>query len=122
MEDTRWLRLITIGLVLAAMAIAYFLLTQRFSGSKTNKPASSPQIAVAPTGSPIPTGVLGINTVASPSASPQATQSGTLSMGATTKGGLPIAQLPSTGFPVDLLGVFAIGGAAAGWGLRKFPH
>lgn len=121
MEDAGWLRLITIGLVLAAMAIAYFLLAQRFnttnvSNSQVQRTAQPSATVLGANTSPIPLATSSPLPTATP-ATQSANQKGT---SGTTKGG--IAQLPSTGFPISLLAVFASGAVAAGWGLRKFPQ
>ena len=121
MEDTRWLRLVTIGLVLAAMAVGYFLLAQRFNGNKTQVADTKTEVVVAtptPTPSVLPTplpsaSVLGIGVTAAGGL----TTKGGLSV--TTKGG--VQSLPATGFPAVLLVWFAAGAIAAGYGLRKFP-
>lgn len=109
MEDPRWLRLITIGLVLSALAVGYFLLTGRFTSTKTNKPTPTAQSLTAQPVQKI--------TQASPSPRPTPTASS-----ATTKGGQPIASLPATGFPAGLAVTFSVSAIAAGYGLRKYPN
>ena len=106
MEDTRWLRFVTIGLVLAAMAVGYFLLAQRFSSNNTEV-AQTQQEFVITTPAPTPS----VTPLPSPSV---------LGIGSTTKGG--VQALPATGFPGVLLIAFSAGAIAAGFGLRKFPH
>ncbi len=104
MEDPRWLRLITIGLVLSALAVGYFLLTGKFTSTKTSKPSSAPQAsqqAQITQASPSPS-VLGLaNRQSTPSA---------------------VATLPQTGFPAALIGVFSVSALVAGFGLRKYPN
>lgn len=108
MEDARWLRLVTIGLVLAAMAVGYFLLAQRFSGTRVSdgNKVSKSQSTPAPS-------VLGTN-------SGQDTKSAYQRIAERTKGG--VRELPATGFPILLTGILATSAAIAGFGLRKFPH
>lgn len=108
MDDPRWLRLVTIGLVLAAIAVGYFLFTARFSTNKIQKAGEQPKILGQNT-SPVP--------VASPLASPQSAYNQIVNR---TKGG--VEALPATGFPVGLVGMFSAGAVIAGWGLRRFPH
>lgn len=121
MEDTRWIRLVTIGLVLAAMAVGYFLLAQRFSNNNTKVSQTQPEVVVT---TPSPTSVA----TSIPSPSPSVLGVGSTSpVDSTTKGGLPVTKggvqtLPATGFPGILLVVFSAGAIVAGFGLRKFPH
>ena len=104
MDDPRWLRQVTIALVLAALAVGYFLMTGKlFSPAKTQSQTS--QVA---TSSAQPQ-VLGQNTP--PSAYERIanrTQSQTQS-------------LPATGFPAGLAVLFSISAIISGFGLRRFP-
>ena len=115
MDDPKWLRLITIGLVLAAAAVGYFLFTGRFSSNNASKtpsqisqssPSPSPSASVKPSVSPSPSPASAYNKIAE----------------RTTKGGQPVNALPRTGFPEDLAFVLAISTMLAGWGLRRFPR
>ena len=118
MEDPRWLRLMTIGLVLAAIAVGYFLFTGRFS-SNTSK--SGTQVSQA-SPSPIPAtspSVLGENRA---SASPSPVSAYDRIAQRTTKGGQPVQTLPNTGLPLGLLVIFSASGVIIGWGLQKFPR
>lgn len=126
MEDPRWLRLLTVGLVLAAIAVGYSLFTGRFASNSTKK---APQIGqVIPSASPTSTpAVLGRNgqsslptsaPIASPS--PSATPTSAYSIIANrTKGGMQV--LPNTGFSVGLAVALSISVMISGWGLRRFP-
>lgn len=105
MDDPRWLRLITVGLVLAALAVGYFLLTGKFTSkniptaeTKVTQPIPSPQPTLIPLVSPSPQ-VMGENT--------------------TNRGNM--VTLPRTGSPLVLLGVIALGVMISGLSLRKFP-
>lgn len=89
-----------VGLVLAALAVGYFLLTGRFTSNSTrqiqnevSEVASTP----APTLQP-----------ATPSA-----------IGSTTR--RDIRVLPRTGSPLISLGIIALGVMVSGLSLRKFP-
>lgn len=106
MNDPRWLRFITIGLVLAAVAVGYFLLSGRLSPSSTRTQAS-----------PTPS-VLGQNAQASPSPSPTPASAYSRIVDRTQSG---TQTLPNTGFPVGLAAVFSISIMISGWGLRRFP-
>ncbi|MDO8619299.1 MAG: hypothetical protein Q7R49_05145 [Candidatus Daviesbacteria bacterium] len=102
-EDNK-LKILTAGLVLAALAIGYFIITQ-----KINNQAS--HIANQPSASSVPTPTPEL--VPLPSATPAPIPS-------TTKGGTN--TLPKTGFPLTLVGVFAMSALVSGYFLRKFPE
>jgi len=110
MEDPRWLRLVVIGLVLAAVAVGYFLLSGRLFSNNIVKV------------SPIPTpSVLGQN--ASPSASlsspgPTPTSAYNTIVNRTQNG---TQALPKTGFPAGAAVIFSASVIIIGWGLRKYP-
>lgn len=108
MDDPRWLRFIMIGLVLAALAVGYFLLTGKLSTSKITKESPPPS-------------VLGQNaqTTPAPAASPSPASAYSRIVNR-TQGGVQV--LPNTGFPIGLAVVFSISAIISGWGLRKFPH
>ncbi|MBI2039935.1 hypothetical protein HYT18_02590 [Candidatus Microgenomates bacterium] len=118
MDDPRWLRLITIGLVLAALAVGYFLISGGFSARKvSNSQVEVAQIEGSPTSSPSPSSVLGQDTFMAPSPTPASAYS---RIAERTKGG--VETLPKTAFPTFLLGIISASAIIAGWGLRKFPH
>lgn len=100
MEDPRWLRLITIGLILAALAVGYFLISGKFTTKTTNQPTQTPDA------------VLGQNTQA-------ITPSAYTRIAERTKGA---QTLPKTGFPVGLAIVFSVSAIISGFSLRKFPN
>ena len=106
MEDTRWIRLVTIGLVLAAMAVGYFLLAQRFTNNNTK--VAQNEVVSTPSPTLIP--------IASPSTQPTPNPS---VLAVRSKG--EVQTLPATGFPLALLVAFSAGAIAAGYGLRRFP-
>lgn len=114
MEDPRWLRFITIGLVLAALAVGYFLISGRLSSNQTVRTQASP----APS-------VLGQNTQVSPNpataVSPSPTPASAYSrIVERTQSGTQ--TLPKTGFPAGLAAVLSISVIISGWGLRRFPR
>lgn len=118
MDDPRILRVITVGLVLAVLAVVYFLFTGGFSVSKSK--VTQVNIAVQ---SPAPT-------VVNPSVQPsvlgqQATQPSptpTSAYNAITKRNQQATKaLPSTGFPIELAVVFSFSALVIGLSLRKFP-
>ncbi|MBI2330107.1 hypothetical protein HYU94_01845 [Candidatus Daviesbacteria bacterium] len=118
MEDSRWLRLVTIGLVLAALAVGYFLFTGRFSQeskkSETQISQATPTASITATLRPT---VLGQNTGSSPSPTPTSAYQAIISR---NQQGTQV--LPKTGFPAGLTAILAISALISGWGLRRFPH
>lgn len=114
MEDPRWLRLVVIGLVLAAVAVGYFLLSGRFFLNNIAKinPTPSPTVlgqSISPT--PAPT-FISTPTPAAGSAYDRVVnrvQSGT-------------QTLPRTGSPAVAAAIFSASVIIIGWGLRKFPR
>lgn len=124
MDDPRVLRIITVGLILAALAVVYFLFTGAFSVSKPK--VNQPQTNQA-TASPTPIPVITASPSALPSVVGQNTPSTTASPSAyntlvnrTNKGG--VKTLPETGFPVGMAVVFSISALVSGYSLRKFPR
>lgn len=110
MEDPRWLRLVTVGLVLAALAVGYFLLTGRFTSNNQSKPSPTPIPAVSETTTPTPSSV-GVGS--SPSATPSAVASDPR---------MNVTTLPATGYQLIILGMISAGVMISGLGLRKYPH
>lgn len=125
MEDPRWLRFITIGLVLAALAVGYFLISGRLSSNQTTRTQASP----------IPS-VLGQNTQVSPNPATAASSSPTptsaynmlIDRSRNTQGAIASETqtqknqtLPKTGFPAGLAAALSISVIISGWGLRRFP-
>lgn len=105
MEDPRWLRLLTIGLVLAALAVGYFLFTGKFSSNSATRRVA--QVVASPSPSAVPT----------PSATPSSAYA---TIANRTKGG--VQTLPRTGFPLDLAAILSVSVMISGWGLRRFPR
>lgn len=106
MDDPRVLRILTVGLVLASLAVGYFLLTGGL-GVKSKKTQTQTtkleEVVVSP----------------APPASPIATQSAYLRILNRTQSN--VQKLPSTGFPVGLAIIFSVGIMISGMSLRKFP-
>lgn len=110
MGDPRWLRFITIGLILAALAVGYFLLSGKFlsggpikNSAQTNKPVTDTSQSAVPTPASSPTPTSAYARVAGRSQS-------------------DVNILPKTAFPVGFGITFSAAAIAVGWGLRKFPH
>lgn len=116
MDDPRWLRLVTIGLVLAAIAIGYFLIAGKFSSNKSTKIQTQTTVQQTSQPTPSPT-VLGQDTKSSSTTQPESAYNRIVQR---TQGGAQ--TLPKTGFPTGLLGIISISAMIAGLGLRKFPH
>lgn len=121
MDDPRWLRLITIGLVLAALAIGYFLLTGRLTSNTTKTSSqvskailsSSPAVTPSPASVPVATSTPAIIPTSSPASAYEAISNRTQETPQT---------LPKTGFPVGLVTALSVSIIIAGWGLHRFPH
>lgn len=123
MDDPRWLRLMTIGLVLAALAVGYFLFTGRLSSnSKTATQVSKAVSSPTPIASSTPS-VLGQNNQVnripaySPTPSPASAYNRIASRNQNNA-----QTLPDTGFPVEAAVLFSVSALVSGWGLRRFPH
>lgn len=119
MDDPRWLRLVTIGLVLAALAVGYFLISGGFSQKANRSQAEVVKVEGSPTPSPTsePSSILGQDTLIYPSPTPASAYNRIVDR---TKG--EMQTLPKTGFPSFLMGMFSASAMMVGWGLRKFPH
>lgn len=115
MDDPRVLRIITVGLVLAALAVGYFLLTGGFS-VKSKKIQTQSQVNTV-VESPIPTAVDGVAIQASPSPSPLSAYQRIINRSQSR-----VQTLPNTGFPAGLAVVFSVGTLVSGWSLRKYPN
>lgn len=121
MDDPRWLRLIMIGLILAALALGYFLLSGKFAQTVNKTAQNSPTASVLGQASQVQGQE---NQIASPN--PTAKLNGTP---APTSAYAKIAArtqnqtttLPKTGFPQELAIIFSVSAMISGWGLRKFP-
>lgn len=119
MDDPRVLRIITVGLVLAALAVVYFLFTGGFSlgkprvnQSQTNKVTQSP--------TPTPTATPGATPSVAGQTLPSPTPSSAYNALANRAQG-NVQTLPRTGFPAGLAVVFSASAIVSGFSLRKFP-
>lgn len=123
MEENNRLKLLIIGLVLAAIVVGYFILAQRFEGDKIQtQQATNEQSGImtaqdqgtTPTRNP---SVLGQNsnqtTLDRMEQSQKAGNSGTSGN---------VQTLPNTGLPSALAAVFATSAIISGWFLRRFPQ
>lgn len=118
MDDPRWLKLITVGLILAALVVGYFLLSGRLISNNSVQKVSKPNEIVADaSSSAIPVAsVLGQDAQAVPTSSPKSAYEKIVSR---TQNNIQI--LPKTGFPEVMAGVFSLGIMLTGWGLRRYP-
>ncbi len=108
MENSRWLGLITVGLVIAALAVGYFLLTGKLSTK-----SGSAQVT------PVPS-VLGQNAQTDAKVSPTPTPQSAYNI-IVNRNKSQVQILPKTGFPIELAVVFSASAMTIGWGLRKYP-
>ena len=119
MEDTRWLRLISVGLVLAAMAVGYFLLSSNFFSNKSTKVVTQQntqgQQATA-SGQESDNNIL-----AEVSESPKPSNSPAYAK-IVGRNQTEIETLPNTGASLFLIGIFSASVLSVGLGLRRFPH
>lgn len=116
MDDPRWIRFLTIGLVLAAVAVGYFLLTGRLASNSATKTGFKPNGNVG-IGVTVQPSVLGQNTQASPFPSPMSAYDRIANRNQQN-----VQTLPATGFPVELAAALSVSVMLTGWGLRRFPH
>lgn len=115
MESSPWLKLITIGLVLAALAVGYFLISGRFASNKTVKTSSTETQQVEGVSSVSPQAVV------EPSLKPSASPSNAYAR-IVERNKSQVETLPKTGSPAILISIFSLSAVVSGWGLRKFPH
>lgn len=120
MDDPRVLRIITVGLVLAVLAVAYFLLTGGFGArSKTAQTTQTTQTTqVKGVASSNPT-ASATQATSSPKPSPSGAQSAYDRIVDRNQAG--VTTLPKTGFPAGLAVVFSASAIISGLSLRKFP-
>ncbi len=124
MENPAWVRMIVVGLVLAVLAVGYFLLSGSFVKSKPRIDSVKTTVVETPTGA-----VNGVAMNISPTPTPATQSAYNRIVNRTqnqnqyqygTQGGTQ--TLPRTGFPVGLISLLSASVAIAGWGLRRFPH
>lgn len=108
MDDPRVLKIITVGLVLAAIAVGYFLWSGRFAGNTATKNANTNANRIVQS-SPTPTPLPVVSVTPSPTPA---------TLGAVSGNG--VSALPATGSPLFLLGAISASAVTAGFYLRKF--
>lgn len=102
-----------IGLVLAAVAVGYFLLSGRLTSNITKTKASPTPTVLGQDNQNVPT--------PTPSVAPSSTPSSAYNaLVDRTRNGTQV--LPNTGFPVGPAVIFSVSAIIAGWGLRRFPR
>lgn len=115
MDDPRILRVITVGLVLAVLAVVYFLFTGGFSVNKTKtnqiSNASSATLGVAASPSPLAV----VQAQPKPSATPTSAYNTIAARNQSN-----VQTLPRTGFPVEIAVVFSAYAVGSGFYLRKY--
>lgn len=123
MDDPKWLRVITVGLILAALAVGYYIVTGAFSIRKT-----TPQTQVSKTvqSNSNPTLLPSANTTPSIAPSPKPSNQPQTTMSAydriVARNQNEIQTLPKTGVPAGLIVLLSTSVMISGLGLRKFPH
>lgn len=123
MEDSGWLRLVAVGLILAALAVGYFLLSGRLisnSSVKTTPQASNVVASAGASATPSPS-VLGQYTQATPYPIPKPTPTSAYNA-IVNRQQRQVQSLPKTGSQAMLAGIFSLGIMISGLGLRKFPY
>ncbi|MCR4305922.1 MAG: hypothetical protein NUV73_02460 [Candidatus Daviesbacteria bacterium] len=123
MDDPKWLKLVVIGLVLAALATGYFLLSGRLTSNQAAKPGSQVSKGV-PVASPVASSspaVLGQNAQGSPVPVSSSVPVSAYSALVNRNGG-GVENLPNTGSPVILISALAVSTMLVGWGLRRYPR
>lgn len=105
MDDPRILRVITVGLVLASLAVGYFLLTGGLSPKK-------PKTQSTPTPAALPVATIQPQQTATPSAYSRIAE----------RSQEGVQTLPNTGFSVGLAVIFSVSAIVSGLSLRKFPN
>ena len=126
MEDTTRLKIILLGLFLAALALGYLIFSQRTATQEFQVDRPIQQMDVTPG---VPAGgepsTLGQTAVSPTAAQPAPATTGQPGITNSTKGGQPVpptevSTLPNTGVPSVLVGIFSASAALAGWKLRGF--
>lgn len=106
MDDPRVLRIITVGLVLAALAVGYFLLTGGFNVKSKKVQAPKTQVVASPSPSSTPT------------PSPYQSAYDTLASRSQSN----VQTLPNTSFPSGVAVAVSLGALVTGWSLRRYPY
>lgn len=117
MEDGARLKLIILGLVLAAIAGAYLFFSGRFASRTTTNDTSQPDNRVT-ISSPRPSSTA--SGLVIPPGIPLQSDVGQLPPTG-EKGGPGVSNLPNTGLPMELIGSLGAAAIAVGYALRRFP-
>lgn len=121
MDDPRWLRLITVGLILAALVVGYSLLSGGFVKSKpVSKETKVSNEVVAKTPYPAISSQ-SVPSLGTPSAGISSSPTSAFDRIAERRQG-NVQILPKTGFPMGLISAFAVSAMIVGLGLRRFPY
>ncbi|MBU0999803.1 hypothetical protein KKE78_00195 [Patescibacteria group bacterium] len=122
MEDSRWFRLIAIGLILVALAAGYFLLSGRLSPDSAVKTTSQTTEVTPDTTSAAPSVTDSEqDEQVAPTAIPEQTSLSAYDRIA-IRNQNQVQTLPKTGYPQVAAGILSVGVMISGWGLRKYPH
>ena len=112
MDDPRWLRIVVVGLILAILAVVYFLLTGGLGIKSKVQNQANKVVVASPSPSPVPVATMSPKQTATPSAYARIAQR--------TQAGAQ--ALPNTGFPLGLAIVVTAAAIGSGLALRKFPR
>ena len=104
MDDPRWLRVITIGLVLAVISVGYFFISGKFSRSVTMPAQITEAVLPSPTAS----------------LSPEKTNSAYNQI--VNRQLSNVNTLPNTGFADTSVLLLSLGAVFTGWNLRKYSN
>lgn len=118
MDDPRVLRIITVGLVLAALAVGYFLLTGGFKAKKAQTEITQVEQVNTVAESPVPSDVVGESIQSASSPAPVQSAYDTLANRSQSN----VQTLPKTSFPTGVVVIFSAGALVSGWSLRKYPY
>ncbi|MBI2597250.1 hypothetical protein HYW41_03780 [Candidatus Daviesbacteria bacterium] len=121
MDDPRWLRIVTVGLILASLAVGYFLLTGGFSSKPRRVQPQNTQVSNS-SSSPSPYSATLGTTSPFATTEPEQTTIPSAYSRIVERNQSNIQALPATGFPAGLAVVFSVGTIITGWSLRKYPQ
>lgn len=119
MDDPRWLRIVVVGLILAILAVVYFLLTGGFSANKfksvqTQDTQANKVVVISPSPRAIP--------VVTMPPQPQRTATPSAYNTISNRAQGSAQTLPNTGFPFALAVIVSASAVGTGFAFRKFPR
>ena len=123
MDDPRWIRIVIIGLILASLAVGYYL----FKGATSLK-STKVQTTTTKTTNASPSPVTTIITQESSETEilgQETTQTNTPKSAYQTlaqRSQGSVQTLPKTGFPLEAVAGISAGAMLIGYGLKKFPN